>query len=239
MGMKSFWIALAAFALAAPALAQKAPPVPDLLKRALVTPAKGKLYAYDFENVSINTDPKKGQLTTIVRGHIDPSRKKGDRVTISFVEGERDGKPMTAKQMDESLEKGADGDIFCDSASKETVTNIVDKGATADGHAFTFTPRAEDDQQGDMKEFMKKMSADVVIDEATGVLKSFDGKLLKKHNIMLIADVNSASMKMDCQPLAEGRSYAVRTEFSGKISAFGNTFDTSSTQIISNIMPVG
>jgi hypothetical protein len=220
--MKPVWLVAAVLALAAPALAQKPAPVPDLLKRALV-----------------NNDPKKGQLTTTIRGHIDPSRKKGDRVTISFVEGERDGKPMTAKQMDESLEKNADGDIFCDSVSKESVTNVVDKGATADGHAFTFTPRAEDDQAGEMKDIMKKMSADVVIDVATGVLKSFDGRLLEKHNIMLIADVNSASMKMQCQPLAEARSYSVRTEFSGKISAFGQTFDTSSTQTISNIMPVG
>ena len=181
--MKSLSIALVALALAAPALAQKAPPVPDLLKRALVTPAKGKLYAYDFETVSINTDPKKGPRTTTIRGHIDPSRKKGDRVTITSVEGERDGKPVTAKQIDESLEKGADGDIFCDSASKESVTNVVDRGATADGHAFTFTPKAEDDQAGDMKEIMKKMSAEVVIDEATGILKSFNARLLKKHNI--------------------------------------------------------
>jgi hypothetical protein len=237
--MKFVCLVVAALALAAPALAQKAPAVPDLLKRALITPAKGKLYAYDFETVSINNDPKKGKQTTTIRGRIDPARKKGDRVTITFVEGERDGKPLTAKQMDESLEKNADGDIFCDSASKEAVTNVVDKGATADGHAFTFTPRAEDDQAGEMKDIMKKMSAEAVIDEATGTLKSFVGKLLKKHNIMLVADVNSASMKMSCQPLAEGRSYSVRTEFSGVISAFGQIFDTSSTQTISNIMPVG
>ena len=237
--MKFGWIALAALALAGPALAQKAPPVPDLLKRALATPAKGKLYAYDFETVSVNQDPKKGAVTTTIRGHIDPSRKKGDRVTITSVEGERGGKPLSAKQVDETFEKNADGDIFCDTASKEAVTNVVDKGSTADGHAFSFTPKAEDGQEGDMKEIMKKMSADVVIDEATGVLKSFDARLLKKHNIMLIADVNSATMKMQCQPLADGRSYAVRTEFTGKISAFGNVFDTSSTQTISNVQPVG
>jgi hypothetical protein len=58
--MKPLWIMAVALALATPALAQKTPPVPDLLKRALVTPAKGKLYAYDFETVSINADPKKG-----------------------------------------------------------------------------------------------------------------------------------------------------------------------------------
>jgi hypothetical protein len=239
MPMKFGWIALAALAVAAPALAQKAPPVPDLLKRSLATPAKGKLYAYDFEIVSINTDPKKGPLTTTIRGHTDPSRKKGDRVTITFVEGERDGKPMTAKQVDESQEKQADGNIFCDTVSKETVTNVVDKGATADGHAFTFTPKAEDDQEGEMKEIMKKMSADAVIDEATGALKSFDGRLLKKHNVMLVADINSASMKMQCVALSDGRAYAVRTEFNAKISAFGANFESSSTQTISNIMPVG
>lgn len=237
--MKPVGIVAAMLAIASPALAQKAPPVPDLLKRALTTPAKGKLYAYDFETVSVNADPKKGPQTTTIRGHIDPSRKKGDRVTITSVEGEHDGKPLTAKQADESFEKQADGDIFCDSVSKETVTNVVDKGVTADGHAFTFTPRAEDDQEGDMKEIMKKMSADAVVDEATGILKSFEGRLLKKHNVMLVADVNSASIRMQCVALPEGRAYAVRTEFTAKISAFGNNFDSSSVQTISNLQPAG
>jgi hypothetical protein len=240
MLMKRLALLAIGLALAAPAHAQKAPPVPDLLKRALVAPASKAIYAYDFETVSTNVDPKKGPLTTTTRGHIDPSRKKGDRVTITFVEGvSGDGKPINAKKMDENLEKASDGKIFCDTASRENVTNVVDKGATADGHLFTFTPSAEPDTDGEMKEILKKMQADAVVDEASGLLKSFEGRLLKKHSVMLIAEVKSASMKMECAPAPNGRSYTARTEFTGLISAFGNTFDTKSVQTISNITPVG
>ncbi len=80
-------------ALALPAIAQKTP-TPELLKRAFATPASTQLYAYDFEMVNVGD---KGTAT--IRGHLDPSRKKGDRVTISFFEDTGE-KPGAAQKVD-------------------------------------------------------------------------------------------------------------------------------------------
>src|SRR5690348_13183397 len=75
---------LAAFFLAAPAHPQSAAAVssvPDLLRRALAAPASSQLFAYDFMDVIEDKDGKR-----TIKGRIDPSRRKGDRVTITFLE---------------------------------------------------------------------------------------------------------------------------------------------------------
>ena len=106
---------LVGFILAAPASAQTAPDpslgaasVPDLLRRALSAPSSKQLFAYDFEDVIEDKDGKR-----IVHGRVDPSRRKGDRVTITFLQDMR-RKPADMKSTDLRYEKNADGDIFCD-----------------------------------------------------------------------------------------------------------------------------
>jgi hypothetical protein len=234
--MKPVWLALAALAIAAPVAAQKTP-VPDLLKRALAQPPSTQLYAYDFEDVSDNISSEETSHI-VVRGRIDPSQKKGNRVTITSVE-DTSKKPREAKKVDERYEKNADGDIFCDSVSKEDVTNVADKGlAPNGGRLFTFTPKAENSAEGEMKEIMKKMAAEATVDETTGVLRTFSGSLTKKHSIMLVAEVQSASLDVACEPLSTGRAYSARTNLKAKMSAFGQTFSTTTVQTISNVTPV-
>jgi hypothetical protein len=235
--LRHTWLVLAGLALAAPAMPQKTP-VPDLLKRALSAPASKQLYAYDFEDVSDNASPDE-TAHIVVRGRIDPSRKKGDRVTITSLE-DNSKKPREAKKVKENYEKNADGDIFCDSVSKEDVTNVADKGAAPNGgRLFTFTPKAESTADGEMKEIMKKMTAEAVVDETIGLLKSFTGSLTKKHTIMMIAEVQSANLDVACEPLPNGRAYSARTTLNAKISAFGQAITTSTVQTISNVTPVG
>ncbi len=228
-------IAAAVF-LATPAIAQKTP-VPPLLKQALSEPASSQLYAYDFENVNENTNSEEASRQTI-RGRIDPSRKKGDRVTITFLE-DTGKKPAEMKKLDERYERGADGDIFCDSTSSDAVTNVIDKGAApGGGRLFAFTPRAETSAEGEMNEIYKKMTAEAVVDEATGVMRSFSGMLLKKHNVMLVADVKAAKIDVTCALLPEARSYTAQSRLNFDIAAFGNSFSIRSVQTISNVMPV-
>lgn len=233
---------LAAFLLlaAVPVALAKAAPVPDLLRRALTPPASAQLYAYDFEDVS--NARENGRST--IRGHIDPSRKKGDRVQITFVEQQRgaednDRKQPDPKRIDERYERDADGDIFCDSFSKDDVTNVSDKGASNGARIFAFTPRPEQDIEGEMKAVMKKVIAEAVIDEATANLRSFTARLTRPHNVMLIAEVKSMSMATDCAPAPNGRAYTTRTEMNLSGSGLGRSFTVNSTQSISNLTPVG
>jgi hypothetical protein len=230
---------LAAFALlaVAPVAAQKAT-VPYLLKQAFTSPASKQLYAYDFENVNVGNDQKGKTVTSTTRGRIDPSRKKGERVTITFAEDTSD-KPVDPKKLDERYERNANGDIFCDSLSETDVTNVSDKGASPAGRVFTFTPKAKSSADGTMKDIMKKMSAEAVIDEATGAIRSFNAVLTKTHNVMLVFDVKSAGMKATCATTPDGRSYAARTEFNMSGSGLGQSILVNSVQTIWNIAPVG
>jgi hypothetical protein len=116
-------LALSAIILVAPASPQTNPvasnSVPDLLRRALSAPASTQLFAYDFEDRIEGQDGKR-----IVRGHVDPSRKPGDRVTITYLEDQRK-KPFDLKKADERYAKNATGDIFCDTRSREDVTDVA------------------------------------------------------------------------------------------------------------------
>jgi hypothetical protein len=230
---------LGAFALlaTAPVSAQKTP-VPDLLRQAFTPSASKQLYAYDFEDVSVGNGQKDNTVTSTTRGRIDPSRKKGDRVTITFAESTGDN-PPDLKKLDERYERNADGDIFCDGLSEKDVSNVSDKGVTPEGHLFTFTPKAKSGADGTMKDIMKKMAAAAVIDPATAAIRSFNAVLTKPHNVMLVFDVKSASMKATCATAPDGRSHRTRMEFSMSGSGLGRSIQVNSVQTISNIAPVG
>jgi hypothetical protein len=235
--MKRLLLAAFVFLAAEPASAQKTP-VPDLLKRAFTPPASKQLYAYDFEDVSDGGNPDE-HTRSVVRGHIDPSRKKGDRVTISFAEQTGGKRTADPKKIDERYERSAGGDIFCDALSEKDVTNVSDKGPTPAGQAFTFTPKAKSDADGTMKDIMKKMTAEAVIDQATATIRSFNAMLTKTHNVMLVFDVKAASMKATCALAPNGRAYRTRMEFNMSGAGMGQSILVNSVQTISNITPAG
>jgi len=234
--MKSL-LPTALFVLAAMPVAAQDATAPDLLQRALSAPASKQLFAYDFEDVGEGGGKDEQQKSTI-RGRVDPSRKKGDRVTITFAEQTGD-KPADLKKIDERYERNADGDIFCDGLSDSKVTNVVDKGAGPGGRIFAFTPRAKADADGQMKDIMKKMSAEAVVDEVTATVRSFEATLMKKHSVLLIAEIKSATIKATCAVAPNGRAYTSQVEFVISGSGLGQSFSSKAVQRISNIAPVG
>lgn len=228
---------LAALILATPAAPQTTAPaasVPDLLKNALSAPASGQLFAYEFEDIIQDKD---GMRT--VRGRIDPTRKAGDRVTITFLEDLRK-RPADMEATDKRYEKNADGDIFCDTRSREDVTNVVDKGeAPGGGRLFGFIPRPEPNAETMVKELMGKMTAEAVVDEISGALRSFNATLVNAHRMNLFGEVKSATFAAQCAALPNGRAYTARTDLRALISAMGKTYTQKTVQLISNVMPVG
>lgn len=225
---------------AGPAVAQKAM-APELLRKALTEPASSKqLFAYDFEDVSSGSDGKEAPRNRTVRGRIDPSRPKGERVTITHLEGVDDkDKPLDPKKIDKQYEERADNVGFCDTFSEPNPPNVVDKGSTPLGRAFSFTPKPEKDADGEMKAIAKKVLAQVYIDEATGLITSFNAKLMKPHNVMLVADVKAFDLTTTCAPASNGRAYSARTEMRMSLSALGRNVLVNSVQIVSNLVPVG
>jgi hypothetical protein len=228
--------------LAAPAFAQAAAQsnpgpaagVPDLLKRALAAPASGQLFAYDFED---RIEDKDGQRT--VRGRIDPTRKAGDRVTITYLDDERK-KPYDMRQADKKYEQNATGDIFCDTRSREDVTGVVDKGeAPGGGRLFGFIPKPEPQTEKMVRDLMTKMSAEAIVDEVSGLLRSFNATLLKAHKVNLFGEVRQATFSADCEALPNGRAYTARTDLTALISTMGKTYTQKTVQLITNVTPAG
>jgi hypothetical protein len=225
---------LATLILTAPAHAQSAPAGPDLLRKALSPPGSSQMFAYDFEDIIEDKDGKR-----TVRGRVDPSRAKGDRVTIAFVEDLRKT-PADMKATDQRYEKNADGDIFCDTASREDVTGIVEKGEAPDGgRIFGFVPKPEPQAEKMVKDLMGKMSAEAVVDEISGLLRSFKATLTRTHNVMVFGTVKQATYSAECKTLPNGRAYTVRTNLDALISAMGNSYRQKTVQLISNVTPVG
>jgi hypothetical protein len=224
---------LLALALTTPASPQTSA-VPDLLKRALSPPASSQLFAYDFEDVIEGKDGKR-----IVRGQVDPTRKRGDRVTITYLEDLRK-KPADLKKTDARYEKNADGDIFCDTRSSDDVTNVADKGeAPGGGRIFNFIPKPEPNAESMVRELMTKMSAEAVVDEISGLLRSFSATLTGAHQVNLFGEVKSATFFAECAPLPNGRAYTARTDLKALISAMGKTYTQKTVQLISNVRPAG
>lgn len=227
-------IICAAAVLAASIPATANPTVPDLLKRALSPPGSTQLFSYDFEDFMSDKD---GERT--VRGRIDPSKPKGQRVTITSFDDQRK-KPLSMEEMDKRFEKDADGDIFCDTASRDDVSGVVDKGATEDGaRIFSFAPIPEPNEDPERSGLMKKMTAEAIVDEAAGVLRSFTANLVKPHTMMVVAKVKSATFTADCAMLPNNRAYTTRTDFKAVATAMGKTYTQINTLTISNVEPVG
>ena len=229
---------LAATALAAAVIPASAnPTVPDLLKRALNPPSSDpgstQMFSYDFVDFMEESD---GPRT--VRGHIDPSRPKGDRVTITSVDDQRK-KPLNEAQTDKRFEKDADGDIFCDTASRDDVANVIDKGATEDGaRIFAFAPLPEANEDPERRDIMKNMTAEAIVDEASGVLRSFTARLVKPRTMMVVAKVKSATFTANCDLLPNGRAYTTRTDFTATATAMGKTYTQKNTLTITNVTPI-
>jgi hypothetical protein len=214
-------------AFAAPAMAQ-APPA--LFQKALGKPAPaGQLYAYDF------IDQRNGDNPGVTRGRIDPSRPKGDRVTILEATGEK----IDLKKLDERYERDADGDIWCDKLINGYEGLVIDKGDSPEGRRFAFTPKPKPDAKNDEKKLYRQLAAEVAVDEATGTIRTFAARLLKPWKPMILAKLDSVEMTGVCETAPNGRPFAARMNMAISGTAMGSAFRQDMTQTVTNLRPAG
>lgn len=222
--MKRTATAAIVIALALPAGADNAG-MPSLLSRAMKPPATAQLYAYEFINRS-----EGGDRAGTVRGRIDPSRPEGDRVTIL----EATGPKLDAKKIDKRMERNADGDIWCDSLTGGADGPVVEKSAGV----FAFTPRPRAEAKGEEKKLYKQLSAEIAVDEATATIRTFSARLLKPWSAMMVAKIEKVEMTGECALAPNGRAYRASMKTSMAGSAMGGAFASTSTQTITNLVPV-
>jgi hypothetical protein len=196
-----------------PAAAGDTPLLPELLQQALSAPQANKVYAFDF------VDTRTGDRTGVTRGRIDPTRPKGDRVTIF----ETTGDETDPRKIDERYEKDADGDIWCDQLGNVDGA-VTDRGMYASGRAFAFTPKARPDAGGDEKKLYKQLAAEVIVDPATAKMKSFTARLPKPWKPNMLAKISHVEMTGQCAVAPNGRAYQIETTMNLRGSALGSDF---------------
>jgi hypothetical protein len=203
--------------------------MPDLFRRAMIPAAAvSQLYAYDF------VEQSRGDHAGTVRGHVDPSRPKGARVTIIAATGET----VDLTMIDERHENEADGNIWCDQLSNGVDGPISEIGRTEAGRVFAFTPKAKPTAKAEEKNLYKQLAAEVAIDDAAAI-RTFHAKLKKPWKPMLLARLTNVQMTGTCLTAPNGRAYAARVSMSFQGSAMGSDFSQAMTRTITNLTPTG
>lgn len=230
--MRSLPILLLAVAAASPALAQtaaKSTVMPELFRRAMIPAGPvAQLYAYDFFEQS------QSDRAGTVRGHVDPSRPKGDRVTIIEATGDK----VDLKKIDERHENEADGNIWCDQLSNGVDSPVSEIGRTEAGRVFAFTPKAKPGAKSEEKNLYKQLAAQVAIDDQAEI-RTFHAKLTKPWKPMLLAKLTNVQMTGACLTAPNGRAYTARLSMTFKGSAMGSNFSQAMTRTITNLTPTG
>ena len=214
-------------ALVSSALAQSAPS--DLFARALAHPATKQLYAFDF------ADQSGGETPTFTRGRIDPSLPKGSRVTIF----EATGKDYDAKKAKERYERNSNGDIWCDNLSYGADGAVTEKSSADGARVFTFTPVPKPNAKNEERDLYRRLSAEMVVDPATGHIRVFSAHLTKAWKPIFVAKVDTVQLRGECASAPNGRLFTAKmdTVMNGNVLGVGQT--QSVKRIITNLMPVG
>lgn len=218
-----------AIVLAAPALAQAAPPAPALFARAIAHPDTKQLYAFDF------ADQTGGEKPSFTRGRIDPSLPKGSRVTIY----EAAGKDYDAQEAKKRYERNSSGDIWCDNLSYGADGAVMEKAAADCARVFTFTPVPKPNAKDEERDLYRKLTAEMVVDPATNRIRVFTAHLTKAWKPIFVAKVDNVQLRGECAVAPNGRLYTARmdTVMTGNIMGIGQT--QSVKRVITNLAPVG
>ncbi|MBI1358940.1 MAG: hypothetical protein GC155_01515 [Alphaproteobacteria bacterium] len=212
-------------AVAAPALAQT---VPALFAKAITPPPSTQLYAFDF------VDENDGDKPSYIAGHIDPSKPKGERATITVVRGEE----TDLKKIKARYERNSSGeDIWCDKLSSGADGPISDRGETAGGRIFGFRPLPPK-PDSDQRDLYKQLWAEMLVDAETAQIRSFSARLLKPWKPIIIAKVYEVNMTGQCAPAPNGRTYTSRLDTAFRASALGIDIHANIIHTISNLTPV-
>ena len=201
---------------------------PASFRGAIASPAAPALYAYDF------TDRTVGDTVTVTRGRIDPSRPKGQRVTIFESTGDRD----SLKRLDQRYERDADGDIRCLRSFGGAERLVGDRPGAGGERIFSFQPLPRRSAGSEEKQVYRRMSAEILVDESSGLVRSFSASLTQPVRPFIGVNLEAMDLSGECRPGPDGTPVlsSARTRMKG--AAFGQSLSFDVVQTISNLTPV-
>nr|WP_321360901.1 hypothetical protein [uncultured Hyphomonas sp.] len=175
--------------LALPALAETP------LEKALAAPTDGPDYLFD---IKIDDGTLKGEA------QIDPTRPEGKRLTLLSPD------PATltgdAAKTYEALQAKTSGDnIWCSTFDENIPADAKLISESGEAAVYSFTPLAGDNK--DMEKIYKHLTGRVTVSRETPAILSFEMFAEKPFKPAMIAKVDSFSLKADCTPAPDGRTY--------------------------------
>lgn len=204
--------------LALPALAETP------LEKALAAPTDGPVYKFDLKIDD-------GALQA--EAEVDPSRPEGERLTLispdpETLEGE-------AAETYTKLRATTSGDkIWCTSFKGNIPADAEMISESGEAAVYSFTPLAGDNKQ--TAKLYKHLTGRVTVSKQTPAILAYEMFAEKPFKPGMAARIDNFSMKADCAPAPDGRTYirAFALDVSG--NAMMQAFSQSERREVTNLV---
>ncbi len=175
--------------IALPALAETP------LEKALAAPTDGPAYRFD---IKIDDGTLKGEA------QIDPTRPEGERLTLVSPD------PATLKgdaaETYAKLQARTSGEnLWCTSFTANIPADAKLISESGEAAVYSFTPLASEDK--DLEKVYKHLTGRVTVSKEKPAILAFEMFAEKPFKPAMVAKVDSFSLKADCTPAPDGRTY--------------------------------
>lgn len=204
-------------AISTPVLAQTP------LQKALTAAKSGPVYSYDISYVT----PK-----MTAAGRIDPSRPSGKRVTVTRPAKSTwtDEFKKAVKEIENNRYKG----FWCSEMAKSIPASARLISQTATTATYAFKPLPDPDEKAS-KKFVKHLNGRVTVDKKTPAILAYSLTAPKSFKPAFIARITKFNLNTSCARAPDGRTYVKNSKVIVAGSAFGKSFNESTTRTHSRL----
>ena len=216
--------AISLIAVSSPATAQADGDVPELFKKAVLTPVEGPdVIALESSYTGDDVD---GQM---IRALV---KRDGDGMALEVYE-----KPEDVEDSEILAELEDDiFDVWCDDFTEGFGGDLTVERDDADTAVFSFKIKPDQTADKSERKIVEKMRISVEIDKATELVSSYQLELQEPFKPVFIAKINQLTVTGECSSdELYGRPYNTRVETRVSGSAFGQSFSEHSIQTFSNL----
>ena len=194
------------------------------LEAALAAPTDGPAYRFDMK---IDDDTLKGEA------QVDPTRPEGQRLTLispdpATLEGE-------AAETYAKLQARTSGEkIWCTSFKSNIPADAKLISESGEAAVYSFTPLPGDDK--DMEKVYKHLTGRVTVSKLTPAILAFEMFAEKPFKPAMVARIDNFSMKADCSPAPDGRTYISAFSLDVSGNAMMQPFSQSERREVTNLV---
>ncbi len=198
----------------------------SLLQKAKSFSKDGPLYTF---NMDYDDGDNRFQLW------VDQSKPEGKRVVklnpaASALKGE-------ARKKADMLAEKTQGDIWCSDFAENIPASAKRVSETPVSATYRFTP-LPGKAEGQIAGAYKYLTANAVIDKASGAILAFEMISEKAFKPVAVAKIEAFSMKVACAAAPDGRTHIASLKFDLKGSAMMQPLKQTETRRITNLKPL-